>query len=710
MEIIRLLEILKRRWLTALVSFGLFYGAVIVGTLLAKPYFKATAKVLSNKSTTLPRSFLSNIGIGGQAVPLGNASDSDSTVYDTDTEMVKLRPILEQTIQDLQLRQRSGQTIRYDQLVKNYFLKIVLPEPHLKVDQLQDSSLLEIRGYSGDADEAAAIANTVADLYIKDQIRITQEEYAAARQFLQTKIKEVQEKLHAAVVVLRDHRVENGYVSLTEETTVLLTKVQVLRTEYEDSQSELIGSKRRLEVMRQEIVKTPEFREDSFTFAMNDQLSMLRSKLTEARIEEAGTATDITREHPGFRELEKRLETIQALLNEEKQRELQLVGKTERVQPVYDQLLQDIVTATVQVEGLTVMLGVQSKLLDAYQEKLMRLPFLYVGEMELNTETQALQTSYASLISYLSRLEIAETMSLSGVKLVDSAVRPATPSWPKRLVNLIAGVFLGACVSLVVALFLDVIDPSLKSPEDVLQLENWWPVWCTIPRLGLKARSPGTEAGSLSSLASLKAIRSCLDRPPFSGGKGGIKLVVTSPCRGDGKTTVASGLASFLAREFSQQGKRKALLIDLNLQRPRIRSVFKAFEKKGPTHLSEISRGIVPTQDDHLDILPMELPAREAEFIDSSEWGALLQAFGDSYDAVVVDTAPLMDSVDAAILGRFADAVVLVVRYRKTPISMMVQIKSMMERSQTSISGIVVNRFPGKGLLHWTSPPDDLSS
>jgi Mrp family chromosome partitioning ATPase len=143
------------------------------------------------------------------------------------------------------------------------------------------------------------------------------------------------------------------------------------------------------------------------------------------------------------------------------------------------------------------------------------------------------------------------------------------------------------------------------------------------------------------------------------GGKGRV-LVVTSPARGDGKTTTTMHLGATLASELD----RRVIVIDGDLRRPRLARAMGLEARRG---LGDVLRGrcaiddvLWKVGDDELWIVPGSpdgdegLPARGLY--------RLVESLRGRADYVLLDTPAVDESADAPALSRIADGVVLVVR------------------------------------------------
>jgi capsular exopolysaccharide synthesis family protein len=143
-------------------------------------------------------------------------------------------------------------------------------------------------------------------------------------------------------------------------------------------------------------------------------------------------------------------------------------------------------------------------------------------------------------------------------------------------------------------------------------------------------------------------------------------ICVTSPERGDGKTTLASNLAISMA-----QAGRRVLLVDADLRAPMQDLIFGINGRVGLASVLQnketLAKAIRHTGIEFLDLLPAGVAARNpSELLNSQRFIDLLEELGDKYDHVVIDTTPLLAVTDARIVAASSDATLLVVRAGKS--------------------------------------------
>jgi receptor protein-tyrosine kinase len=172
-------------------------------------------------------------------------------------------------------------------------------------------------------------------------------------------------------------------------------------------------------------------------------------------------------------------------------------------------------------------------------------------------------------------------------------------------------------------------------------------------------------------------------------------LVVTSPGPGEGKTTVATNLAISMA-----EIGRRVLLVDADLRRPRIHTLFELPNDVGLTSLlqstslekADVDGMIRRTPVASLYALPSgPATSAAANLLFSPVMSLLLQRFRNEYDMVIVDTPPSLQMPDARVVAREADAVVLVFRSGRTTRDAALATAQRFAEDQTRILGTILN-------------------
>jgi protein-tyrosine kinase len=171
----------------------------------------------------------------------------------------------------------------------------------------------------------------------------------------------------------------------------------------------------------------------------------------------------------------------------------------------------------------------------------------------------------------------------------------------------------------------------------------------------------------------------------------GTKVVmIASAMPGEGKTLTASNLAL----TFSESYHRHVLLIDGDLRRPGLHSVFGVDNSFGLADgLASINERRVPLQQvsSRLSILTAGLASSDPMAgLTSERMRRIIDEAREGFDWVFIDTPPVAVLSDANLLARMVDAAVMVVKAGSTPFELVQRAIDAIGRDRTI--GVVLNR------------------
>ncbi len=280
---------------------------------------------------------------------------------------------------------------------------------------------------------------------------------------------------------------------------------------------------------------------------------------------------------------------------------------------------------------------------------------------------------------------------LSTVQIVP-AETPTEPIRPKPLTYAGIGALVGLGLALSLIVIFEWMDDRLARPAEVQELLGMETL-AVLPKLSRRKRMRKIEEIPVLAerfrmlCASLNAAQAV---KPF-------KLVmITSALPGEGKSTVAANLASFLA----MTGKR-VLLIDANLRHPTLDQHFQlntniglSTTLLGTWEQLKVGIGAQETDNPMLRVLTAGASApNPAELLLSSQANILFDHLKKAaFDYIILDTCPLLPVADAQILASYAQATILVIDASKTPRQALLHAKRILSRTHTMILGVVINK------------------
>jgi polysaccharide biosynthesis transport protein len=295
----------------------------------------------------------------------------------------------------------------------------------------------------------------------------------------------------------------------------------------------------------------------------------------------------------------------------------------------------------------------------------------------------------ADLTTTLLQLRTIQATTSGGVEVAGQATPPTVAAKPRPKRDAAIGGILGLAFGATLVFALDLLDRRLKGRESFEKAYDI-PITASIP---LRRGEPRTERDRIVALEPYRILRSGVH---MIGGSGASHTVlVTSAIPGEGKSTVAAGLAG--ATAFAGQ---RVVLVELDLRRPTFHERFPLDRKDrgltdlllGEATLDEVLREVPET--DGLCVLPAgAVPERSSEMLDSPKMRKVLGDLAARFDAVVLDAPPLLPVADARVMldAPQIDVVLVVGRSHVTGRDQAQQTRAILDQYRVPRLGLVVN-------------------
>jgi capsular exopolysaccharide synthesis family protein len=278
------------------------------------------------------------------------------------------------------------------------------------------------------------------------------------------------------------------------------------------------------------------------------------------------------------------------------------------------------------------------------------------------TKPRLAQLSAAAVVQALQERVSSGVVGVSSMKLseIDPPALPTTAVFPRTKLTLIVAALLGLALGLGAAVLRESLTTKIETAEELAEVTGV-PVYAEVPaeRAILKLHSPEDLARQPRLRIVAEAMRDLRTNLLFADDSTR-SVVVTSPDGSHGKTTVAFGLAATLARAGT-----KTLLIDADLRRGRVAEMLDLQRSPG---LIDVLMGDVPLEEavqrteDGLAVLVGGRRSADPGELLTNKFPALLTRLEHEYEAVVIDSTPVIPISDARIVARYADATLLVAR------------------------------------------------
>ena len=570
----------------------------------------------------------------------------------------------------------------------------------LKVEPVKESrgyyketSLIDIKYGHTDPQVTSKVVNAIAETYVYSNLEKRTEANSTTGDFLQKRIGELQQQIRTSEERLVNYAKNNQIISLDPNQNTVVERLAGLNQQLLEAENE-----RKTAEAAYNAAKAPDAA-SALTDDASKQPGDIEAKLIELRQKRALLLVDATEEAPEVKEVDQQIGELDRQLKESRSRKTATL--LTNLHTRYQQTLER-----------------EQSLRKAFEQQ--RAQTLSQNEAAINYRIiqQEIETN-KSLLNGLLQSAKENDVVLAGkpnnISVVDYALTPDSPVGPNRTRTVIVAFFLSIGLSLGFALFLEYLDDTVHSTEEVERVLHL-PALAVIPSVGGTARRrralPGTTAlqkhtnGNGTSHAEL--LMNIDGRSPLAeayrhlrtsvllstAGRAPKSLLVTSSLPGEGKTTTAVNTAISLA-----QTGASVVIIDADMRRPRLQSIF---DMRGQEGLSSILSSDV-SEDEMLAMVRTDeasglgvltsgpIPPNPAELLGSDQMRRLLAALQANYTHVVIDSPPVSSFTDGVLISTMVDGVLLVVHGGRSSRHIVRRSKQLLNDVGAKIFGVVLN-------------------
>jgi len=627
----------------------------------------------AQKNSSLWQSFLRTIGLGGKEKPKSTdevpvASDNGSSNNEEFAEAQRLSPYVEALKRELRV-----EPVRESRL------------------QSKETRLIDISFRHTDPIIAAKIVNTLAANYTDLNRERKEESSTETSSYLKKRVAELEGEVKKDEVALAEYAKRNDIIALSGEDTIVVSRLAALNAALLKAENE----RKDAEAQYNAAIAPGAGRALVIDDTLRQFLDQIDLKITELEQKLAQLREENTDE---WIENKEALKQIQ-VLKEQKEKALEQAGDN-KVRVFKTKLEQ-----TREVEG---------KLRDEFNKQ--RSLAVIQNEAGINYRMikQRLETNQSLLKDLQERQrqnDIQQVGTPNNIRVVDYSIVPETPVSPRRLMSVVMAFVLALAFGCGLALFLEYLDDTVRSTEDVENLLRL-PALAVIPSIENNPRKRLLLAGSnqtngdeipqsellikVNSRSSLaEAYRQLRTSILLStAGHAPKTLLVTSSVPSEGKTTTAVNTAISL----SQTGAR-VLIIDGDMRRPRIHQIFQKNNHEGLSTIlssemteNEILSVIKRHENSSLHVMTSgPIPPNPAELVGSDQMRRLIKTLERNFTHIVIDSPPIASFTDGVLIGSIVNGVLLVVHAGKSSRGIVRRSHQLLHDVGAKIFGVVLN-------------------
>ena len=650
-------RVIRVRWgLISLAFFLVLITAAIVTYFQPREY-KASA-FIEVKSTA------QNMRIFGPGDP--NMPVHDPQLAPTVYQVIQRTGVLYPVIEDLKLQDKWGKD-GYRPSREQVYQKL---RSKLEVDEVRNTDLLQISVFDANPQEAADIANKIVAVY---QDKRGEEEKEIMNRGVATMNEEVakqQKKVDEAVAQVTRIRDEEHIVDLNPENTEdtqTATNSMVMKQEGEVNDAETRVAILSMQLEQVQKLKGEDLMRMMPTLKIEDPTILKLLPLYQETV-----ASEALLLNSGLGENHPKVKALRAM------KDVYTKQLEDQVVIIRSALEKNLKTAQTTREELQKRLeAINSKQLASknLSANYTRAKNRYIKEKMLfdGVRTRA-QTQ---------TMELAMPRMALSVKQV--AEPPSYAARPRVGLNLALGALVGLVVGLGLAFFIEYLDTSVKTMEDVEGLLGV-PVLAIIPK---NIKLLHREASDTPDAEAYRILRTNIEFNRKNPEANTISLVSGGP--GEGKSTTIANLAF-----TSAKGGYSTLIVDADLRRPIQNTFFDLSNEMGLTNYlttdMPLEDVIMPTSVENLSLLPSGLlPDDAVGILNSQRMSDLIAELKSRYDIVLFDSPPMLGVSDASVLASEVDQTIIVVQHRRFPRAMLTRVNQAIIGVGGTVLGVVLN-------------------
>jgi len=652
-------RIIRVRFVTILLVFLLTAVTTTVVTLFLPKTYMSLSRISIEKDTSDIAPLL-----GMQSGPTA----FDPYFIQTEFEKIQSQKVLDKVVAKCNLTE-DWKRLNGGNLLSTIEARKILKKA-IDIRQFRNTSIIELRAYDRIPRKAQEIAQALAMVYQNHRKDAQTARVKEGIKALEGRKEETDKQILVMQANVDKLRTDLNISDAAGEDSYSIIEPEIVRR-YESELIDVKGIHTTMSTLLDGLkaLSPEELRASILTAHPDPQLDVLIRELHTGQQTLANLSIDLGEEHPRIKGLKKVVATLEEQIDNRIQGILAGLGlRVNSSQAQVEQLKRDV-NAAKQRESAMRKTGRQ----------------YFDAKRELSNTTRIRDTILFRIMQEEVDLALPKE---STVEITDDADRPLKAIRPNVPLNITLGVVVGLILGVGLAFFIEYLDTSVKTIDDVERALGA-AVLGVIPQnvgslLDEGDESPHAEAYRVLRTNILFAGRKDESQTTFS---------VVSGGAGEGKTTTMFNLAVV----FAQMGDR-ILIVDSDLRRPSMHRYLKVSNNIGLTNYllgqATIDEVIQTTEIPSLHFIPSgKLPSSSMGILSSAKMKEFVAEMKSRYDYVFLDAPPIMGVSDATVLASMVDMCVLVVQYRKYPQMMTQRAKEMVTKVGGELVGVVLNNI-----------------
>ncbi|HKS76734.1 MAG TPA: Wzz/FepE/Etk N-terminal domain-containing protein [Terriglobales bacterium] len=472
-----LLAVFFRQRRIAVISFLLALLAMLVYA-IASPAYQAKMKVLVRRGRVDPV-----VTPAPTPSPQFERQEVSEEELNSEVELLRdeeiLRTVVRQAGLDAQERswmrfwERDDAAVRQARAVRKLGRR-------LTVEPLRKTTLIAVNYDSTDPAEAARVLQCLANAYMERHQQVHRPSGESG--FFEEQMQQAQRGLEQAELQMIEFAHQKGVVSADLERDMVLQKMSEADGRNHQARVEMREVARRVQLLQEKLVQTPERTLTQIRTADNQQLlEKLTSKLLELQLKRTEL---LTRFRPTYKlvvEVDEQIAETESAIAAEKHSPAK--DETTDQDATHEWARAELAKAEVDFAGLAARAQATGAELSRYQEEAQRLGDRAIFQEQLRRNLKAAEEKYLLYANKREEARIGDALDQGGILNVTIAEQPVAPALPaKSRASLgLLGLLLAGGISTGLAFAADALDPAFRTPDEVIAYLDA-PVLASLPR------------------------------------------------------------------------------------------------------------------------------------------------------------------------------------------------------------------------------------
>jgi polysaccharide biosynthesis transport protein len=684
--------ILYRKWLICCV-FIISVGLATLYALKATPYYKSTATI------EIEKVYPSSAGLNELFAFFGQSD----LYYQTQLESLKSRNLAEKFLE--RMAAKSGPEAPKDSKKapaaeesstsesgpQHADKALMLEEERSKVGAVNEivarvavtpvkgTQHIQVELGANDPVLAKKMLQTYLETFIEEDRQRRAEVVTKIKAWLRNELGETEKQLKDSEAALLEFSKKHGMVYLSKSPNQALSSFERASDSFLQSQDNRVS----LQAMDPEKMKAlpPQSQ------VSNEYLQNLRGQVAALKSEYMGMKAIYSPNYFKMNLLKNKIQSMEDAIGElEKEAVAAALETAKKKEELTGEAYEKSKQAAIDMNSLAVEFEILKKMVDANSQ------------------------AYVMLLQKTKQAEIDQGFMGHNITIVNQATLPLSPVSPNVKKIILLGALLGLMGGIGLALGLDYFDSAAQTERDIEKRLNV-PILGAVPHIQSAVMGPRGGVSMYQELdpktGTVEFVAHQFPTSPFTdavrivhntastlvSSTSGATMCVSSALPLEGKTLLSVVMATVVASE-----NKKVLVIDGDLRRPRIHTIFNSTSRDAG--LSDLITGKCLNIKEAIRKSPVPglyymtsgtIPDNPVALLKSERTHEIMEACKKAFDFIILDAPPVLGLVDATILSGYADGLILVARAGSTPMEVLKRAKDSVFRGQVRLLGIVLN-------------------